>query len=197
MKKKEKQDNFLVLSILIGQGATRECYLHPSKFNKCVKILKNSKNKKILERELRTYFVVKSFLGDLLPTYENVLVDTNKGVGVVCELFRDDDGKLSKPISYYAKNSEMDDEIISELYHFAYQLVEHDLYFYDFNLKNFVIQIKQGQKKLKYIDLKSYNNNKSWTFLKLEKIFSFLAKIIMQRRLKRCFKLLNINFRIV
>ncbi|MBE6453168.1 MAG: hypothetical protein E7012_06760 [Alphaproteobacteria bacterium] len=188
-----KQDNMLVLKVLIGHGATRYCYLHPDKDDKCVKILKKSNNIQIMKRELQTYLNVKSTLNDLLPEYENTLVKTDKGMGVVCELLKDDDGQLSKPIFYYIKDGKVDEDIISELYYFVYQLMEHDLYFYDFNLKNFVIQIKNGHKKLKYIDLKSYDNNKSWTFLKLEKIFDPLAKIIMQRRLQRLFKMLGIE----
>ena len=188
MTKNTIQDNILILKDLIGQGATRECYLHPVRTDKCVKVLKKSLDEKILEREIKTYFKVKYLLDDFIPQYDGVLADTDKGKGLVCELFRGDNGQLSKPIGYYIKNGKIDDEIIRELYYFVYQLMDHDLYFYDFNLNNFVIQIKNGQKKLKYIDLKSYDNNKSWTFLKLEKIFDFLAKIIMQRRFKDCLR---------
>lgn len=189
----KKQDDILILMDLIGQGATRECYLHPIRTDRCVKVLKKSLNEKILEREIKTYFKVKYLLDDLIPQYDGVLAETDKGKGLVCELFRDDNGQLSKPISYYIKKGKVGKDIVRELYYFAYQLMEHDLYFYDFNLKNFVVQIKNGQKKLKYVDLKSYDNNKSWTFLKLEKIFDSLAKIIMQRRLQRLFKMLGIE----
>lgn len=195
MKKNTVQDGMLVLKDLIGQGATRECYLHPFRTDKCVKVLKKSSDTKILEREIKAYFKVKYLLDDLIPKYDMILAETDKGKGLVCELFRDDNGKLSKTIGYYLKNGKLEEDIIRELYYFIYQLMEHDLYFYDFNLKNFVIQIKNGQKKLKYIDLKSYDNNKSWTFLKLEKIFASLAKIIMQRRLQRLFKMLGIEKR--
>lgn len=52
-------------------------------------------------------------------------------------------------------------------------------------LKNFVVQIKDGRKNLYYTDLKSLNNYKSWSFLKLEKIIPSLAKYLMVRRIKR------------
>lgn len=48
------------------------------------------------------------------------------------------------------------------------------------------------KRELKYY--KSYENNKSWTFLKLEKIFTPLAERIMIRRLKRLYKMLGIEW---
>lgn len=184
----------LILKDLIGKGATRECYLHPFDANKCVKVPIDGKNTKILERELRYYDFIKATMNGLVVEYDRELVTTNKGLGLVCELLKDDNGELSKPITFYIKNGRIDKELESEFHYFVYQLIENQLYFYDFNLNNFVIQVKNGKKKLKYIDLKSFDNNKSWTFLKLEKIISSLAEIIMTRRLKRLYKMLGIDF---
>ena len=84
-------------------------------------------------------------------------------------------------------------ELKTELDFFVYNLIQHDLFFYDFNLKNFVIQIKNGKKKLKFIDLKSFESNKSWSFLKMEILIPQLARTIMIRRIKRLYQMLGIE----
>ncbi len=176
----------LILKEFIGQGAVRECYRHPQNKNKCVKILKNSNDLKILKRELEIFLAVKNDLGKFILNYDDKLVMTNKGFGLVCELLTDDDGTLSKPVYHYFNNGKVYAELQRQFYYFIYQLIEHNLYFYDFNLDNFIIQKQNQSLNLKYIDLKSFENNKSWTFLKLEKIISPLAEAIMKRRLKNC-----------
>ncbi|MBR1777231.1 MAG: hypothetical protein IJ752_01420 [Alphaproteobacteria bacterium] len=180
----------LILEKCIGKGAVRECYVHPTNKNKCVKVLLKKKDCPVFEREFKNYSFIKEFLNDYIIDYDKDLVETNKGFGMVCELLRDDDGTVSKMIFEH----EINDEIKKGLDLFVYQLLEHNLFFYDFNLNNFVVQIKDGKKKLKYIDVKSFERNKSWCFLKLENIFSLLARIVMIRRLKRLYKELGFNF---
>lgn len=184
----------LILEKRIGAGATRECYLHPLDAGKCVKIPINRKKSKMLERELRYYPILKEIIGDFIVAYDDTLAETNKGRGLVCALLRDDNGEVSKPITAYIKNNTIDTELQNEMNFFAYHLIAHELFFYDFNLNNFVIQRIGGKSKLKYIDLKSFENNKSWCFLKLENLVAPLARIMMIRRLKRAYKQLNILF---
>lgn len=182
----------LILTKFVGKGATRICFEHPDYFDKCVKIAVRFKDNYLLVRELRTYSYIKMDLGDYLIDYEPQLVDTNQGKGLVCSLLRDDNGEFSKTLDYYFSKKMLHNDIISQLWHFAYCLIERDIFFYDFNLKNFVVQIKNGQYKLFYTDLKSFEKNKSWTFLKLEKVITPLARYIMIRRLKRLFSFLGI-----
>ncbi|MDD4556446.1 MAG: YrbL family protein [Alphaproteobacteria bacterium] len=179
----------LILENCIGNGAVRECYIHPFDKSKCVKVLSSSKDYRILKREIKYYPYIQAILGDFIVEYENELVQTNKGLGLVCELLRDDNDELSKPISSY----KMDKELKTELDFFVYNLIQHDLFFYDFNLKNFVVQIKNGEKKLKFIDLKSFESNKSWSFLKMEILIPQLARTIMIRRIKRLYQMLGIE----
>lgn len=182
----------LVLTKFIGKGATRICFEHPDRPDKCVKVAVRCKDNAVLENELKTYACVKTDLNEYIPEYEPALAETNLGKGLVCELLRDDDGAYSKTLNYYLTNGLLDDEIISQLWHFSYCLVEHGVFFYDFNLKNFIIQVRNGRKFLRYADLKSFGNYRSWTFLKLEKILTPLAEYLMVRRLKRLFNLLGI-----
>lgn len=182
----------LRLSKFIGKGATRICFEHPEDPNKCIKVAVRPKDNAVLEKELKTYFLVRLYIEEYLITYDHKPVDTNLGKGLVCELLRDDDGSYSKSLDYYLSKGPLDDEIVSQIWHFSYSLVEHDVFFYDFNLKNFIVQIKGGHKFLHYTDLKSFENYKSWTFLKLEKIIMPLARYLMIKRLKRLFDILEI-----
>ena len=174
----------LVLKKCIGKGAFRECYEHPVDKNKCIKIFIKNEDTSVFQREYKNYSALKDQLKDYIIPCEKELVETDKGLGMVCDLVRDDDGSASKMIWKY----QMDDEIKQELDKFVSILLSRNLFFYDFNGNNFIIQIKDGKKKLKFIDLKSYRRNKSWTFLKLENVFDFLARIIMKRRLKRLYR---------
>ena len=174
----------LVLKKCIGKGAFRECYEHPDDKSKCVKIFLKKEDRSVFQREFKNYSLLKDQLKDYIIPCEKELVETDKGMGMVCDLVRDDDGSASKMIWKY----QMDDEIKQELDKFTSVLLSRNLFFYDFNENNFIIQIKDGKKKLKFIDLKSYRRNKSWTFLKLENVFDFLARIIMKRRLKRLYR---------
>lgn len=183
----------LILTKFIGHGATRICFEHPQDVNKCVKIATSPKNTKLLLKEIETYFSIQSYLSEYILKYENKLIDTNQGPGLVCELLRDHDGSYSKPLDYWLFQNKMDAEIISQLWHFSYCLIEHDIFFYDFNLKNFIIQKRNNHKFLYYTDLKSFENYKSWTFLKLEKIITPLARYLMIKRLRRLFKTLKIS----
>lgn len=181
----------LILRNFIAKGATRICFEHPQCPQKCVKVAVRSRDAHLLGEELRTYSYVKSYLNEYIPEYDGQLVDTNLGKGLVCELLRDDDGNCSKPLGRYCGGRPAAPEIISQLWHFAYCLTAHDIFFYDFNLQNFVVQQKNGKPCLRFTDLKSFDNYKSWTFLRLEKIIPPLARYLMLRRLKRLFAALG------
>lgn len=183
----------LFLNKFIGKGATRICFEHPECPDKCVKIMVRAKNEQQLLRELQVYSLVEGYLSEYLPRYESQIVKTSLGKGLVCDLLRDDDGGYSKTLGRYLAAGTIDEELVNQLWHFSYCLIEHDLFFYDFNLQNFVVQVKGGHKLLRYTDLKSYNNYKSWTFLRLEKIVVPLARRLMQHRLKKLFRVLGID----
>lgn len=183
----------LTLTNFIAKGATRICFEHPNDAEKCIKVMARFKDEHLLKREIKTYLNIKYYVGDYLPGYEIELAETNLGKGLVCELLRDDNGAFSKPLEDYMKDHQIGDELKGQMCNFAYNLVEHDIIFYDFNLRNFIVQIRNGMERLYYVDLKSYDNYKPMTFLRLEKVITPLAKRIMVRRLKRLFAILNIN----
>lgn len=184
----------LHLTELIGHGATRESYRHPLDRNKCVKILIGKDDPEYLKHEIKHYPRLKKILGDFIVQYDTALVDTDKGSGLVCELLQDDNGELSQSLNIYKVLHGLDADIKNQLDRFVSILLKHNLFFYDFNMKNFVVQIKNGTQQLKYIDLKSYRSNKSWAFLKLESFVHPFARIIMLRRLKRLYQVLDLPF---
>lgn len=183
----------LKLNNIISQGGTRACYQHPKDAEKCVKVfLKNCKAEKIFNKELAVYTKVKPCLKNFLCNYDENLVETDKGLGLVTELIVDDNGEPSIPLVTYLVSGKMNSQIITEINKFVNCIMDNNIFFYDFNLMNFVVQVKNGQYNLKYIDLKSYHRNHSWTYLKVERIFPPLAKKIMRRRLKRLYELLKL-----
>ena len=175
----------LILKKFIGKGATRICFEYPGCPDKCVKVAVRFRDAARLKTELETYFLVKPYLGELIPDYDCALVETNLGKGLVCELLRDDDGSCSRSLAAYWCEGRVSAELVSQLKFFGYHLIAHNLFFYDFNLQNFVVQVKNGRPCLKYTDLKSFNNYKSWTFFRFEKLLPALARHLMIRRLNR------------
>ena len=134
----------LELTELIGKGATRECYAHPFDKEKCVKVFQNpQKARNAFLEELNVYNKVHPILGNFICHYGSELVETNKGLGLISELIKDDDGKISKPLVSYVISGQMVPQIAQEINKFSQLLQENDLFFYDFNLMNFVVQKKR------------------------------------------------------
>lgn len=183
----------LKLTNFIGKGATRICFAHPNDANKCVKVSARYKDDDKLYKELNCYNRVKTQLKDFLLEYEPELIMTDLGRGLVCQLLKDDNGEYSKSLDRYIKKHTIEDVLKAQLLEFSDCLIKNNIFFYDFNLQNFMVQIKDGQKKLYYVDLKSFEHYKSWTFLHLEKIIPPLARYVMTKRLQKIFNRLNIS----
>lgn len=183
----------LILEKFIGKGATRICFEHPADSNKCIRVAVRYKEEYLLERELKAYQRIKVFLDDYLVEYEDKLIDTKLGKGIVSELLRDDNNQYSKTLDQYVYNAQLKEKIVAQVIDFAQRLFAHDIFFYDFNLENFIVQIKNGEPYLKYTDLKSFEKYKPWTYLKLEKVIKPLARHLMKRRIKKLFKYLDID----
>lgn len=207
--------NLLKLSsnLFLKDGATRSVYRHPLDNNKCVKVLKDVKIKdfksfkKFLrlhllgfdpnKNELQNYRKISNTgIGKFLPKFDLELVDTNFGKGLVCEVVKDFDGNISKCIHKYINEKQVSDlEIEKQLGEFFAILLKSDVFFYDFNLNNFMIRLKRNneviQKQLVYSDIKSLNEAKS--LIKVERIFKFLARNKLRRRVRQFYKVMNLR----
>ncbi len=167
-------------SLLFNEGATRKCYLHPSNQGKCLKIEKKSDGTN--RHDLEAYHAAKTMMNHFTTTYDNELADTNFGKALVCELVFDDNGQPSQSFASYKTKRHINQKLTAQFMDFFNLLRENDLFFYDFNPKNFLIQKTASGEQLKYTDLKSLGKTK--TAFSLEKI-PYFARMKLNRRIRR------------
>ena len=129
--------------LLISQGRNRRCYQHPEFSNRCIKVLHDDSPLKTQQRETR-YFTRLTRRG---VSWEMVVplldeVETNLGDGVVFELLRDVDGKISRTLEYYIYQDkpELNNWIITEIEHLKQYLFDQNIVFRDLNPLNILVQ---------------------------------------------------------
>lgn len=177
----------LQLTRIINKGGRRLCMEHPDDPDKCVKVIMFPRDLYLLKRDLQAYKAVKPVLKDFLPHYEEELVETQLGPGLICEIVKDDDGSVSRRLADCINQKIVNKRTLAQIALFARLVVENGIPFYDMNPNNFLVQIKNGKQRLLYVDLKYYGVYKPWTYLHLEKYIPALSKLIVKRRLKRLF----------
>ena len=182
----------------IGHGASRQCYVHPEDPNKCVKVPQNAKALKDIRREIMINVLLRPLLRDCIPECEEKLAETDKGQGMVCELIRDFDGRISLPVTNENRTAEKGFDaraLAPSLDLFVGKIIENDIFFYDFNKGNFVFQrTSPDESRMVYVDMKSLGVNGYPGFLKLEKFIAPLARIIMFRRVRRFYRETGFDF---
>ena len=184
----------LHLQKLIGHGGTRECWQHPLNDNLCVKVnLANRKGNSLLY-EIYVYERIKNRLPGLVAAVHSELVETDKGTGLVSELVRDEDGKISPSLIEYSERGGDLQEILNPLNRIIKRLIVRDIFFLDLNKGNFAVQMLHGKKTVIMIDVKSLNRAGFVGFLHLERIFAPLARNIMFRRIRRLYNDLGLEF---
>lgn len=184
----------LYLTEYIGGSAVRECYVHPLDRNLCVKVVKRKADLPELTREISVAKLLAPYLKDYIVRYDDGLVETDKGLGLVCELVRnEDDGELALSLAQYQERFGAED-IEPELRKALESLICDNLFFYDFNRSNFVVKrMASGAKKVVFIDLKGFHKNHYMGFLKMERFIAPLARNIMFRRMRTLYRELNLS----
>lgn len=172
----------------------RECYVHPLDRNLCVKVVKHKADLPELTREISVAKLLAPYLKDYIVRYDDGLVETDKGLGLVCELVRnEDDGELALSLAQYQERFGADD-VEPELRKVLESLIRDNLFFYDFNRSNFVVKrMASGGKKVVFIDLKGFHKNHYMGFLKMERFIAPLARNIMFRRMRTLYRELNLS----
>jgi len=170
-------------SLLFNEGAMRRCYCHPDNENKCLKIAKG--HDLINEHDLESCTAVKAILNQYIAVYDAALADTNLGKALVCEFIRDSDGQPSQSFAEYRKTQKTNQQLTDQFLDFFDLLQKNDLFFYDLNPKNFIVQRTKNREHLKYTDLKSLGKTK--TALALEKT-PYFARKKLKRRICRFIK---------
>ena len=181
----------LNLTHIINKGARRLCLHHPEDPTKCVKVAMNYRHVWQLENELEGYKKTKHLLSDFLPEYEEELVETNLGPGLVCELVQNDDGTVAPWLVDDLRAKKVSQEVIEQLHRYADIVIKNNIPLYDPNPCNFLIQKKNGKERVVFSDMKSYNDYKPWVYLHLEKIIPALNRRILRRRLSKLFQKLE------
>ncbi len=194
MREQRAAGSVLHLQKLLGHGGTRECWLHPLNDNLCVKVnLENRKNNSLLY-EIYVYERIKNLLPGLVAAIYPELTETDKGPGLVSDLVRDEDGKISPSFTEYLERGGDMQEILPPLNRIIKRLIVRDIFFLDLNKGNFAVQTLHGQKTVIMIDIKSLNRAGFVGFLHLERIFAPLARNIMFRRIRRLYNDLGLEF---
>lgn len=184
----------IYLTDYIGGSAVRMCYIHPTRADKCVKVVKDEKDLSLLTLEIGIAKLVSSFLEGHIVAYEDELVETDKGPGMVCDLVRNSDGTVAPALITYQESGGDIGEIEPDLRSVLHRLVQYNLFFYDFNRGNFVVKTTcTGEKRVVFIDLKGFHTNGYMGFLKTERYVAPFARIIMFRRMRRLYSELGIN----
>lgn len=184
----------LHLQKLIGRGGTRECWQHPLHDNLCVKVNLGNRQNNSLLYEIHVYERIKNLLPGLVAANHPELVKTNKGQGLVCEIVRDDDGRISPSLDEYSKSGGDMKIIRNSLNRLIKRLIVRDIFFLDLNEGNFAVQTLHGKKTVIMIDIKSLNRAGFLGYLHLERIFAPLARNIMFRRIRRLYTNLGLEF---
>ena len=93
--------------LYIGRGYHRECYIHPSQPDRCVKVVVNGDDSET-KREVSYYhkLIKRNIDWKMLPRLHDQ-IETNKGKGTVFDLILDYNGEVSKPLSYYLNSIEL------------------------------------------------------------------------------------------
>lgn len=181
----------LKLERIINKGARRLCLYHPEDPTKCVKVAMNHRHNYQLQNELDAYKKTRHLLAEFLPAYEENLVETNLGPGLVCDLICDDDGEPSRWLHNYMQERKVNDNIMEQMYRFADIVRTNIIPFYDPNTCNFLVQQKDGKERVVFTDMKSYNDYKPWIYLRLEKVIPAITRRIIDRRMDVLFRKLK------
>jgi hypothetical protein len=200
----------LRLEKVLAQGRTRTVYQHPSDPAWVVKVVTRhtwrSADKLSLiirstlqtrfpflsvnHRDLDAYTKLHECLKGFIPEYRTTLVTTDRGKGLMTRMIVNDDATMSATLStHLLQNQTPKAELQASFRQFFDLLARNKIYFFDFNHDNFLIQNRDGQETLWFIDLKGYRKDKS--FLPLTYLFPKQAEKKMIRRIQRFYDRLN------
>jgi len=174
---------------LIGRGTLRACYRHPGHEDLVIKVpLPGSPGGDDANRkELASYrlFVRKHReLRHISRCHD--FIETDTGRGLVCDCIRDYNGAVSKTIWDIVVHRDTCnvDAVLEAAGEFCEYLIAHDIFLFDINLKNIVLQVQKDARWQAWaIDLKGPHDNKE--FLQLSSRFTFLGRRKLKRRTKQ------------
>ncbi|RLB84446.1 MAG: hypothetical protein DRH26_19215 [Deltaproteobacteria bacterium] len=180
---------YLYDSQILKRGTTRVCYQYHHKPDLIVKIAVNGNKEGVSAnlRELDGYQYLIREHADLDRISHCLgFITTDKGKGLVCQCIRDDNGEVSKSVWDIIVYQEDHDiaHIKSVLTDFCEYLRDNDIFLFDLNLKNILLQEKSGGTYIPHvIDLKGrYDLNE---FIPFSKYSKFFARKKLKRRTRQ------------
>ncbi len=177
---------YLTENLLVGRGTLRACYLHPDRAELIVKVplTDNAGGDDANSKELKSYHALSRTHPELNHiSHCHGYLETDKGRGLVCDCIRDHGGAVSKTIwdvVVHQENYDMD-YLLSVVGRFCDYLIAEDIFLFDINLKNIVLQVQADTTWQAWaIDLKGPYDNKE--FLQLSSRIRFLGRNKLKRR---------------
>lgn len=170
-------------SLIIGKGAHRVCYRHPSDQSKCIKIISVADDS---SQRLECKYYQQLEAADIswkhLSRYYGV-AETNLGKGYVYQLIRDFDGKVSLSLAEYLNDSVANNVdtnlIIDSLRDLKKYLLENKIVVRNLRPYNVVFQrTNQTEGEAVIIDNIGHHNN----FYHLSDRIAFLARKDIQKK---------------
>jgi hypothetical protein len=173
-------------SLKINHGKTRDCFAHPTDDSLVVKTAFPGDDEGFISNanELLAY----NNLMELHPGLSCVTrcvgyTATNRGEGLLCQSIRDDDGSISKSIwNLIVYQDDCDVPYIRQIItDFCHHLRDNDIFIFDLNLKNIVLQLgNTGVYTPFIIDLKSQIEIKE--FIPLSTHIKYFSRKKLHRR---------------
>ncbi|MBF9001136.1 MULTISPECIES: YrbL family protein [Vibrio] len=171
---------------LIGQGSERQCFQHPEKPDRCIKIRYNKKRR--VDESIREYRYAKKYLiGKELPVALPLSwVETSKGPGLECELVLDKNGEIADTLlaTLNKENSVDLNKLKEAAWAFRDKLLSIPVSVTDMRLQNICIrENRSGGYELILIDGIGFAN-----FIKVGKLFPSYTYRQTAERIDRAFK---------
>ncbi|MCP4981957.1 MAG: hypothetical protein GY935_15865 [Gammaproteobacteria bacterium] len=133
----------LSAQFFVAEGTDRKCYHHPGDPNSCIKVLHPERRASRFWREVRYFSSLRRRDVEFkyLAAFRG-LVDTSLGQGAVFEMVLDDDGRVSRPLTYYLaqKDKRFESWVANEIEALKQNLYEQWIVFHDLNPTNILVK---------------------------------------------------------
>ena len=176
-------------SLLINQGTVRACYHHPHKSKQVIKVPTGNKK----DRDKANSIELEGYQ-TLIQQHKNItcisrcygLEETNMGLGLICDCIVDADGAVSKSILdlIHSENALDIAYLTKVIKDFTDFLLKENIYIFDLNVKNIVIQQQaDGAYTPIIIDVKGASELKE--FIPLSRYIPYFKKRKLARRCRQ------------
>lgn len=176
-------------NLLINQGTVRACYRHPHDNNLIIKVPTGNKK----DRDKANAIELEGYQS-LMRDHNNLtcisrchgLEKTNMGLGLICDCIIDADGSVSKSIlDLINSENSLDFSYLKEVVNnFTQYLLKENMYIFDLNVKNIVIQQQaNGTYTPIIIDVKGASELKE--FIPLSRYIPYFRRKKLERRCRQ------------